>query len=74
MYPLSRTVMRTVSLPSLMMTMFLGTLVSMTGIVTSFSIVSLRVVISQNTPLMTRKNRKTRNFLFTNLNKKFLTA
>ena len=42
------------------------------GILTSLSYVSLRVISNQNIPAKVKKNKKIRNSLFTELNKKFL--
>ena len=72
--PLSRSVTLTVSSSSEVSTTFLGTLTMRTGISTSFSYVSLRVIISQKTPDNARKNKKVRNSLFTELNRKLLTS
>ena len=61
-----------VSVPVSVMTTFLGRLVMMKGMEISFSIGSLMVSATQNSPLMMRKNKKTRNSLLANRNKEFL--
>ena len=61
-----------VSVPVSVMTTFLGRLVIMKGMEISFSIGSLMVSATQNSPLMMRKNKKTRNSLLANRNKEFL--
>ena len=53
-------------------TTFLGMLLTVTGIFSSFSKVSFSVMISQNIAERNRKNMKTKNCLFRLLNKKLL--
>ena len=71
--PLSLTVTWKVSAGSVVRTTFLGTLAMRTGMGISVSYVSFSVIKSQNSPLKPRKNKKIRNSLFNQLNRKFLT-